>query len=104
MATLQPPSSATGASPRIAASAPLRASGGSSPAPHEASDADPVHAGRRLDDQHALRAERHPDPLGRLAREVARRDAAQRALAERGDRGLLVGLPAQPRARPPGAR
>jgi hypothetical protein len=51
---------------------------------------------RRLHDQHALGAERHPDALGRLAGEVRRRDAAQRALAERGDRGLLLGLAAQP--------
>ena len=53
-------------------------------------------ARRRLDDQHAVGAERHADALGRLAREVAGRDAAQRALAERRHRRLLLGLPAQP--------
>jgi len=37
IATLQPPSTATGACSRIAASAPETASAGSSPAPHEAS-------------------------------------------------------------------
>jgi hypothetical protein len=52
--------------------------------------------GVRLGDHDALGAERHADPLGRLAREVARRDAAQRALAERGHRRLLVGVPAKP--------
>ena len=42
-------------------------------------------------------AEQHlPAAVDRLAREVGRRDAPQRPLAERRDRGLLVRLPAQP--------
>ena len=45
----------------------------------------------------ALDAQRRADPLGCLLAEVVRRDPAQRPLAQRGDRGLLLGLAAQPR-------
>jgi hypothetical protein len=56
----------------------------------------PARARGGLDDQHVLGAQRHPDALGGLARQVRGRDAAQRALPERRDRRLLVRLPAQP--------
>ena len=52
--------------------------------------------GVRLQDLHEPGPERHPGALHRLAREVGRRDAPQRPLAEHRHDRLLVGLAAHP--------
>ena len=51
---------------------------------------------RPVEHLHALHAEHGAHPLGGLLAELARGEAAQRALAERGHHRLLLGLPAQP--------